>query len=93
MRIPRPLLVLLSCATLVIGDHALAATAAAQDNQNRPAAVVRDGLTEATAAASCWEIKQNNAQAPDGAYWLLTPTMEAPQQFFCDQTMDGGGWV
>lgn len=93
MRIPRPLLALLSCATLVIGDHALAATAAAQDNQNRPAAVVRDGLTEATAAASCWEIKQNNAQAPDGAYWLLTPTMEAPQQFFCDQTMDGGGWV
>lgn len=57
------------------------------------AAVVRDGLTEATAAASCWEIKQNDPDAADGAYWLLTPQMDAPERFFCDQTMDGGGWV
>ncbi len=56
-------------------------------------AVVRDGRSAATAAGSCWEIKQEFPDLPDGAYWLLTPAMSAPQQFFCDQTMDGGGWV
>ncbi|MDO4258551.1 MAG: fibrinogen-like YCDxxxxGGGW domain-containing protein [Actinomycetaceae bacterium] len=57
------------------------------------APVLHDGLSPATAAASCWEIKQNDQSAQDGAYWLLTPTMTAPEQFFCDQTTDGGGWV
>ena len=54
---------------------------------------LRDGLSEATAAASCWEIKQNNPRSSDGTYWLQTATMDAPGQFFCDQTTDGGGWV
>lgn len=54
---------------------------------------LHDGLSEATAAASCWEIKQNNPNSADGTYWLQTSTMEAPGQFFCDQTTDGGGWV
>jgi len=54
---------------------------------------LHDGLSEATAAASCWEIKQNNPRSSDGTYWLQTATMDAPGQFFCDQTMDGGGWV
>lgn len=57
------------------------------------AEVVRDGRSAATAAASCWEIKQRFPNFPDGAYWLLTPQMSAPERFFCDQTMDGGGWV
>lgn len=52
-----------------------------------------DGLSPATAAASCWDIKQRDPSSKDGAYWLLTPGMKAPQQFFCDQTRDGGGWV
>lgn len=52
-----------------------------------------DGLTQQTAAASCWEIKQNDPSAPDGIYWLGTPKLGAPQQFYCDQTTDGGGWV
>ena len=52
-----------------------------------------DGLTEATAAASCWEIKQNDPNAQDGTYWLWTPQLGAPDQFYCDQTTDGGGWV
>lgn len=54
---------------------------------------LHDGLSEATAAGSCWEIKQKNPSAQDGTYWLETPTMNAPGQFFCDQTTDGGGWV
>lgn len=54
---------------------------------------LHDGLSEATAAASCWEIKQNDPRSADGTYWLQTSTMEAPGQFFCDQTTDGGGWV
>ncbi len=52
-----------------------------------------DGRTEATAAASCWEIKQHDPDSPDGTYWLQTPAMDAPGQFFCDQSTDGGGWV
>ncbi|MGO1201180.1 MAG: fibrinogen-like YCDxxxxGGGW domain-containing protein, partial [Dermabacteraceae bacterium] len=52
-----------------------------------------DGLGEGTAAASCWEIKQRDPSAEDGVYWLVTPELGAPQQFFCDQSTDGGGWV
>ncbi|GAA1529174.1 fibrinogen-like YCDxxxxGGGW domain-containing protein [Nocardioides humi] len=51
------------------------------------------GTTQQTAAGSCWEIKQLRPSAPDGAYWLLTPSMPEPQQFYCDMTTDGGGWV
>ena len=54
---------------------------------------LHDGLSEATAAASCWEIKQNDPRSQTGTYWLQTSTMDAPGQFFCDQTTDGGGWV
>ena len=54
---------------------------------------LHDGLSEATAAASCWEIKQNNPRSENGTYWLQTATMDAPRQFFCDQSTDGGGWV
>lgn len=51
------------------------------------------GLTQDTAAGSCWEIKQNVPASQDGLYWLLTPALKAPQQFQCDMTTDGGGWV
>lgn len=85
----RPLFSLSLVATLVIG--LLWVPAARADEPGAP--VVRDGSTAARAAASCWDIKEQNPAAEDGTYWLLTPQMEAPQQFFCDQTMDGGGWV
>jgi hypothetical protein len=57
------------------------------------ATVVPDGRTEASAAASCWEVKQVDPSASDGVYWLLTPQLRTPTQFYCDMTTDGGGWV
>ena len=52
-----------------------------------------DGKTAASAAASCWEIKQKDPKSASGVYWLVTPAMTAPEQFYCDQVTDGGGWV
>ena len=57
------------------------------------ATFVPDGSSPATAAASCWEVKQVKPSAADGTYWLLTPQLRTPTQFFCDMTTDGGGWV
>jgi trimeric autotransporter adhesin len=54
---------------------------------------VRDGRAESRALASCWEIKQAFPSSPDGLYWLYTPALQRPQQFWCDMTTDGGGWV
>ena len=53
----------------------------------------RDGTLESRAVASCWEAKQVNPAAADGLYWLYTPALQRPQQFYCDMTTDGGGWV
>lgn len=61
--------------------------------QSAQAAPVLDGSAPHRAAASCWEIKQTVPTAPSGRYWLLTPQLQAPAQFYCDQTTDGGGWV
>ncbi|PQZ91098.1 hypothetical protein CQ018_14125 [Arthrobacter sp. MYb227] len=54
---------------------------------------VFDGLSEQNAAASCWEAKKVRPTADSGIYWLQTPVMSAPAQFYCDQVTDGGGWV
>ncbi len=66
-----------------------AAPAAATDDEP----LVVDGLTEATAAASCWEIVQRDPDAESGVYWIVTPELGAPERFYCDQESDGGGWV
>ncbi len=52
-----------------------------------------DGTTSERAAASCWDAKQINPGAKSGTYWLYTPSMSQPTQFYCDQETDGGGWV
>ncbi|WP_346845852.1 fibrinogen-like YCDxxxxGGGW domain-containing protein [uncultured Rothia sp.] len=52
-----------------------------------------DGKSSETAAASCFEIKQNDPSSKSGTYWLYTPAMPAPAQFYCDQETNGGGWV
>ena len=54
---------------------------------------VRDGRAAHSALASCWDVKQVDPAAADGRYWLYTPGLGEPQQFYCDMTTDGGGWV
>ncbi|MGN5734314.1 fibrinogen-like YCDxxxxGGGW domain-containing protein [Arthrobacter psychrochitiniphilus] len=57
------------------------------------AGIVYDGSSPEQAAASCWEVKTLAPSAPTGVYWLRTPELPVPTQFYCDQTTDGGGWV
>ncbi|MET0928184.1 MAG: fibrinogen-like YCDxxxxGGGW domain-containing protein [Aeromicrobium sp.] len=71
----------------------VSATVIAFPSAPAQAATPRDGSTAERAAASCWEVKQVDPSAADGAYWLLTPQLGTPTRFHCDQTTDGGGWV
>ncbi|GLY28696.1 fibrinogen-like YCDxxxxGGGW domain-containing protein [Kineosporia sp. NBRC 101731] len=79
--------------SLVIAGVAATALAFVAVSPAHAVAVPRDGTSSGRAAASCWEIKQNDPASADGTYWLQTPELVAPQQFYCDQTTDGGGWV
>ncbi|WP_298040041.1 fibrinogen-like YCDxxxxGGGW domain-containing protein [uncultured Microbacterium sp.] len=86
-----PTRIILALATAMITAAAMLTPMAASAAE--PALPAADGLSEITAAASCWEIKQNRPAAPDGVYWLLTPAMTQAEQFYCDQTRNGGGWL
>lgn len=96
MRTRRGLALGIAAVVMVTGSAgALAAPEPAPEPapQAQAAEPPRDGSSSEQAAASCWEIKQDDASATDGVYWLLTPAMRAPEQFACDMTTDGGGWV
>ncbi len=51
------------------------------------------GISSIDPAGSCWEIKQRDTASTDGVYWLQTPSMTVAEEFYCDMTYDGGGWV
>ncbi len=92
-------LLALSAPGLVLASLVTPVAATAAPSPAAPAAlpdvsaVVRDGSSVANAAASCFEVKQVKPSATNGTYWLQTDLMDAPEQFYCDQQTDGGGWV
>jgi hypothetical protein len=82
--------------SLVVGAGVALATVLvpiASSTSAQAADEVRDGRAQSRALASCWEIKQAFPSSPNGLYWLYTPALQRPQQFWCDMTTDGGGWV
>ncbi|WP_456696777.1 fibrinogen-like YCDxxxxGGGW domain-containing protein [Aeromicrobium sp. P5_D10] len=83
----------LRAAVLAVLAPAVALSGLAALNSPASAAAQLDGQTPATAAASCWEIKQTTPSSPDGVYWILTPQLKVPTQIYCDQSTDGGGWA
>lgn len=80
-------------AAAMLGGPSATANGASQSASTNAVDAATAGNSKSTAAASCWEIKQLRSNAPDGAYWLLTPTMSRPARFYCDMGTDGGGWV
>lgn len=81
----------------LIVSTALAFTLPAAQSSAAPPApgvvTTNDGTATSKAAPSCWAIKQSFPASADGTYWLLTNKLVAPQQFYCDMTTDGGGYV
>ncbi len=85
----RPLSAVLAIAAAALTTAAVAAPRAAHAD----GPTVHAGLTSDDAAPSCWAIHQSFPSSPDGVYWLETAALVTPQQFYCDMTTDGGGWV
>ena len=56
-------------------------------------AAAGDGTTSTTAGASCYGILRSFPSSKTGTYWLSTPAMDRPAQFYCDMVTEGGGWV
>ncbi len=53
-----------------------------------------DGLTQATAGTSAFQIKQGYPNSQDGVYWINLPNV-GPTQIYCimNSAYDGGGWM
>jgi hypothetical protein len=79
--------------TSMLGLAAIGGAVSAASTPAGAAGVARDGLSASTASPSCWSIKQSYPGSADGIYWLWTPKLTDPEQFYCDMTTDGGGWV
>ncbi len=79
--------------TSMLGLAAISGVVTTGNTPASAAGVARNGLTETTAAPSCWSIKQSYPASVDGLYWLWTPKLIQPSQYYCDMTTDGGGWV
>ncbi|GAB3986878.1 hypothetical protein GCM10029978_103470 [Actinoallomurus acanthiterrae] len=80
-------------ASLAVGAAALVAAAGVVFVPEFASAGAPDGKSSSAAALSCWAIKQDYPKSTTGLYWLKTPRMTSAQQFYCDMTTDGGGWV
>lgn len=82
-------------ATAVVAALAAIPVALIVTNTTAQAAVAApgDGTSSSTAGASCWGIKQQYPASATGTFWLSNATLDRPQQFHCDMTTDGGGWV
>lgn len=80
-------------ASVLAGAVALVATAGLVTLPGSAGADPPDGTTSGSAALSCWAIKQSYPNSATGLYWLKTPWLASAQQFYCDMTTDGGGWV
>ena len=78
---------------LPVAIPAITPSTAVEQTADKRDSAFYNGTTSERAAASCWEAKQANPEAKSGAYWLYTPAMSQPAQFYCDQETDGGGWV
>ncbi|GAA4631063.1 hypothetical protein GCM10023196_058910 [Actinoallomurus vinaceus] len=80
-------------ASLIAGAAALVAAAGVVFVPEFASAGAPDGKSSSAAALSCWAIKQDYPKSVTGLFWLKTPRMTSAQQFYCDMTTDGGGWV
>ena len=79
--------------TVVLAGSVLAGGLVSAPAADAATTAPRDGSQSSLAAPSCWAIKQQKPASADGVYWLQTPQLVAPEQFYCDMTTDGGGWV
>ncbi|HUS42092.1 MAG TPA: fibrinogen-like YCDxxxxGGGW domain-containing protein, partial [Ilumatobacteraceae bacterium] len=84
----------LAAGIAIVGEAAWAAAQVSEPvGTPPPVRMPLSGTAAADAAASCWEIKQAHPGSVDGVYWLRTAGLVRPEQFYCDMTTDGGGWV
>ena len=80
-------------ALTIVGASMMATNSVAAAPPLPSPTTIHTGATAADAGPSCWAIKQSFPASATGLYWLLTPALKTPQQFYCDMTTDGGGYV